>query len=364
MTNLKAIEKLAELAESLDKVGNLTLAAEVDEALALLIGEASEPSWLDKLASVASSLDADGLQKHASVLDEILLTIGASKSAVAQAKAAQDTEVEKLRAQYRHDQRTDDYTKAKEAIDKMNNAEGVRKAVHDQVKTYRPMEAPLDTRYCPDHPGVQISRIADRVYQCSLDKKVYNWEAGFTTEKGNIIPGGGVERQIPDWGQINPGHTVFDTRESKMNSFAAVKTAGLDDDLLYDMVRSEAESMGVNRDKVQVTDDLKVVANEYDDAVKRVLDKLAVDIPPAHGADAEELYNNNGPFSVYLTLSGSEGVRDKWDHYYPNKEAMDKVVQYLRTKLAQFADITGGGKLSEAVMDAALETGSEENFEE
>jgi len=47
-----------------------------------------------------------------------------------------------------------------------------------------------------------------------LDKKVYNFDAGFKTMQGNNVPGGGVEHQIPD--HAEEGHMLFDTRDSRL----------------------------------------------------------------------------------------------------------------------------------------------------
>ena len=91
------------------------------------------------------------------------------------------------------------------------------KAIDNSIKEYRPLEAPLSTRTCPDHPGAQIARVGEDTYQCSLDKKVYNYKGGFTTMKGNVIPGGDVSAQTQALGDRAIEHMSFDTRESKLN---------------------------------------------------------------------------------------------------------------------------------------------------
>lgn len=50
-------------------------------------------------------------------------------------------------------------------------------------------------RQCPDHAGQQLSRISDNVRQCPLDKKIYDFSVGFTTEDGKKHNGGTVEAQ-------------------------------------------------------------------------------------------------------------------------------------------------------------------------
>jgi len=56
----------------------------------------------------------------------------------------------------------------------------------------------LNSRYCPDHPGTSLYRIADYVYQCPLDRSVYNYAEGFTTQDGVEHNGGSISEMTPD----------------------------------------------------------------------------------------------------------------------------------------------------------------------
>jgi hypothetical protein len=67
------------------------------------------------------------------------------------------------------------------------------------VPEYQDTYAPsLSTRYCPDHIGTQLARVADGIKQCPIDHKVYNYNDGFKDERGNDYPGGSVSGQTPD----------------------------------------------------------------------------------------------------------------------------------------------------------------------
>lgn len=172
---------------------------------------------IEEMAALASSFDKSGdefLMKQAAVLDEILLTIGASKRQVADVKSAQDREVERLKALAKDEK--DPYTMVKAEHDKQLKVEDARKQIANKVKEYRPMEAPLMTRTCPDHPGAQMARIAEHTYQCSMDKAVYNYQTGFTTMKGNKVPGSSVMNQTLDHDKPNE-FMSFDSRESRLN---------------------------------------------------------------------------------------------------------------------------------------------------
>ena len=53
------------------------------------------------------------------------------------------------------------YHDPKEELDKMNKISDSQKAIDksQMTKEYRILEAPLSTRYCPDHAGAQITRV-------------------------------------------------------------------------------------------------------------------------------------------------------------------------------------------------------------
>lgn len=53
----------------------------------------------------------------------------------------------------------------------------------------------MSSRYCPDHPGIQLQRIEDGVGRCDLDGKIYDFSRGFTTEDGTKHNGGSVQNQ-------------------------------------------------------------------------------------------------------------------------------------------------------------------------
>lgn len=56
----------------------------------------------------------------------------------------------------------------------------------------------VKSRYCPDHSGVMLYRVADDVYQCPLDRAVYDFAQGFTTQDGEENHGGSVAEMTPD----------------------------------------------------------------------------------------------------------------------------------------------------------------------
>ena len=169
------------------------------------------PEAIDELAEIAYAFDASGdenLRKQASVIDELLLTIAAPPNAYAERKDLQDNRAEELSKKYKENSKQ---------INKFNNAE-VNDAINKSKLTskVRIMEEPLSSRYCPDHAGVQIARVGEHVWQCELDKKIYNFETGFTLNDGTQVPGGDVALQTDS--DTAEYHTMFDTRDGRLNN--------------------------------------------------------------------------------------------------------------------------------------------------
>jgi hypothetical protein len=170
------------------------------------------PDSIDGVAALAGVFDRSGdpeLKKQASVIDELLLTIAAPPNVLAERKDLEDNRIEELKKKYEN---------PRKELDKTNKIADSNKALDKSqyIKEYKIMEAPLSSRYCPDHPGAQIARIGEHMWQCDLDKKTYNFESGFTLNNGSKVPGGDVSQQTQGLGV--PTHSIFDTREGRLNS--------------------------------------------------------------------------------------------------------------------------------------------------
>jgi hypothetical protein len=168
------------------------------------------PESIEGLADLAAALDSSGvpaLQKQASVLDELILGISSPPGAYKAAKAAEDYRLEELKKKYET---------PREELAKVNMITDAEKAIEKSkmTKEYKIMEAPLSSRYCPDHPGVQIARIGEHVWQCEMDKKTYNYETGFELINGSRVPGGDVAEQTQ--GLSVPTHSIFDDRAGRL----------------------------------------------------------------------------------------------------------------------------------------------------
>ncbi len=207
-TDHDLIELMAAFSSSLEKMASTYRDSEVD-------GQS-----LEELAALASAFDLSGdpeLQAEASAIDQVLFAIAAPVEAVNSFNLVYDKELEELRKTRRAKDLSDKYSNPKEQLDEMYGHKAIADAVETKVRKYRALEAPLSTRYSPDRPGVSLMRITDRVYQDPTTGKVYDYAAGYTTDKGNEIPGGGVDEQIPDI-NTHQSRSLFTTREGLLSA--------------------------------------------------------------------------------------------------------------------------------------------------
>jgi hypothetical protein len=193
----------------------LTMASNLIKMASDLVEEESDNNiadgLLDDLAAVASSFDNSGdeiLIKKASVLDELLLTIAADKKILLQNKIAATQKLKDLREKFRNSQKEIDLRKRLRKVNKIDEAERVMKKsdVIKEQKAESPMKHARESRTCADHPGALVVRIADGVYQCSLDEKIYDYNNGFDMYNGEKVSGGSISNQnyfpeftIPAW---------------------------------------------------------------------------------------------------------------------------------------------------------------------
>jgi hypothetical protein len=169
------------------------------------------PESLDELANLAQALDESddvALKKQAAVIDELLLTIASPPNAVVQRQDLVDKRLDELKKKYEQ---------PRQELEETNKIADVQKAIDksNMTKQMNILEAPLSSRYCPDHPGSQIARIGEHMWQCELDKKIYNFETGFTLNNGTKVPGGDVANQTQ--GLNIPYYSIFDTREGRLS---------------------------------------------------------------------------------------------------------------------------------------------------
>jgi hypothetical protein len=263
--------------EILDKVASAIVAAsslleEVADNMETESGGITA-EHLEGIAALAAELDKyddSSLKKKASVLDELLLSIGSTKFSLAQSRKASEDEINRLRAEKRKQSLEECYEAPREAHSEMRDAKNQAKAVEQQVKRYMPLEAPLQTRYPPDRPGGQMTRITDHVYQDIDTGIVYDFKNGYKTQKGNEIPGGGVENQTREFGDWNNGNNaLFSTRESIMGRFAN-KNSGM----------TKKASAKIPQEDVNKV--IKATLSFYPEAIDGVMDVLY-----DHGASSD-----------------------------------------------------------------------------
>lgn len=168
------------------------------------------PEKLDQIAAVAESFadsDDELLQKQASVLDNLLITLAAPKNAWLLSTAeAEDDKTDQLKKKY------------KDIAEKLKEVNLIDVKAVEASPVYKEPEQrdhTLSTRMCPNHPGVSLHRVSDGVFRCPLDGKEICWEAGYEDIKGNKVPGGSISNQFI-FDRPN-SFTAFDSREDRLN---------------------------------------------------------------------------------------------------------------------------------------------------
>lgn len=208
MSNQKVLKELISMADHLDQQGLVSLASLFD-FVANIVNDADIVNNLDNtkvaLAKCADYMDETDNKVASDLIDEALVIL-ADKDIPGRYGPIGEFDRLKHSEQVYNTESPD----MKQEKRKRND--------EPSVKGFGTMGPYLKTRYCPDHNGVQTQRIGESVYQCPLDKKVYNYETGYTNYKGEHIPGGSVSHQTPatsDYFAV-PSR-VFDSRENLMN---------------------------------------------------------------------------------------------------------------------------------------------------
>lgn len=271
------------------------------------------PRQLDEIAALATAFDESGdplLKKQASVLDELLLSIAAPKNAAKDARKVTDDEITRLREKRRGSRREEAYEEPRKAHADMNNAKEQAKAVAQQVKRYRPLEAPLQTRYPPDRPGGQMTRITDHVYQDIVTGIVYDFKAGYTTQKGNEIPGTSVENQTRQLGDArNQSASLFESRQSLMGRYAS------DGDLYhlkkYAMGNEIAVALKATRDLAPGLLDKAIAQAQQDGMSTSEIGEILSDVASSdEGAQALKALENSSGIQKITAMTEDESANE------------------------------------------------------
>jgi hypothetical protein len=140
---------------------------------------------------------------------------------------------------------------------------------------------------------------------------------------------------------------------------------GLDDDTLIQLLQMTAESMEVDPEGVEITDELEDEVEAYEAALQDALELVAKGFPPSSDVTAEDLWDAEASYLVLMTLRGEGvGIWDgSWDEFFDEREIED-VERLLKSKLRSFADESGGGSLNEALMNAVDDTAGDAGDED
>jgi len=202
------IEYLKSLAKWMEDPNNkaMVLADSDIEDLAIVANTLITCSNLIKQA-VFDLSSKNRIEKQASLLEDLLISISASSDDVEKKIAEMDQAIENIK------------TRRAKLLNKVADyKEQQLKELEDTdlIKNYKNLEAPLNTRYCPDHPGVMVKRVDENTWQCEMDNKIYNFSTGFDLYDGSKVPGGDISNQTKSFDANE--FTNFDSREERLNS--------------------------------------------------------------------------------------------------------------------------------------------------
>jgi hypothetical protein len=144
------------------------------------------------------------------------------------------------------------------------------------------------------------------------------------------------------------------------------------DGVLDQLIEIAAESMEPDgrgrvprevKNKLEVTEALRRAVSEYEAALEWALDEVVMRYPPLDGATSADLYADNAPYLVLMTLRGEgRGIWDgSWDAHY-DSEQIKKVKDLLKRKLSMYATDANTGKVEEELMNAVYEAMREAGY--
>lgn len=126
----------------------------------------------------------------------------------------------------------------------------------------------------------------------------------------------------------------------------------MDDTQLQWLMEGVATSHGIEPESFHIPEELREVVSRYERALEVAL---------AEALDGDEdlvdtlMGEGEAPINVLLTLEGSGiGIWDgRWSPYL-SEEDIARVQHHLKERLSRYADVTGGGELELALMDAVV----------
>lgn len=141
-----------------------------------------------------------------------------------------DADNEHLRVLPVYDGAEDDTTFVKETPELYRNSEVkglMKKKANEEMSIVDNLfgKTTLHSRYCPDHVGVSLYRLADNVFQCPLDRAVYDYGKGFKTQDGTEHNGGSIAEMTPDWPEFYQAPHPFVAVQSASKVKGLMKTS-------------------------------------------------------------------------------------------------------------------------------------------
>ena len=195
-----------------DRLASVEMPEDITATISLVRMVDVDGQTVEKIAKLASALDMSSdasMQKQASVIDELLLGVAAPSDWAANFKAAQSKKLDEIKKVYQG---------TNEKIHEVIGVEDAKKAIDksEYNKEYELPKTGLSTRVCPDHFS-PMARVGENVFQCPLDKHVYDFNAGFTDEQGVKHKPAGSDAIAMQTKRDSQFHQIFDNRQERLD---------------------------------------------------------------------------------------------------------------------------------------------------
>jgi hypothetical protein len=175
----------------------------------------------------------------------------------------------------------------------------------------------LHSRYCPDHKGVSLYRLADNVFQCPLDRAVYDYSKGFKTQDGTEHNGGSVADMTPDWPEFyqSPHPFISVQKANKIKRLTKTSASLPEVGKEQDRRKQQEKQISGLRDYRNVAEqwispgyDLEQAKAEFSDILEKVLDAKSLQTALVGVRKAQNTMNLLEHFWYLLAKHEGEGV--------------------------------------------------------
>lgn len=246
---------------------------------------------------------------------------------------------------------------------KLPKSKVVEAASASDLKTWQKKEAPKVLKYLKENGSMSERDIASDL---GYDEAEVSLMLDYLTNKNKVKK---FSKSGRGWAKLAMDMWPMEDLLGDAIKPSATTMAGyIDEDTIDKLVQMAAESADLeNWRDAGATPELLHMFDAFEDDLEKTFTMWCKKNPmngheSRDAGDVEEqveiLMEAEGPYLVLMTLRGEGvGIFDgDWGGYY-DRNTLKKLGNFLKTKLSKWADDSGGGRLNDALEEAAYETG-------